>query len=166
MKENVTCLQHWECSIPRWRLTVNPSGNLKWEVILYHSTESRYESLSWCCHFWNKNCFSSVLGVLYRLWSSHWLQNPTTKRQVSCIDNGISSTVSMYFPNAPVSSFCYLFFLMPPQCFYLFLVVLLKKQKLCSKCHNTIYFFPGFYCIESFLCLGRSALLCPFRLQW
>lgn len=124
------------------------------------------ESLSWCCHFWNKNCFSSVLGVLYRLWSSHWLQNPTTKRQVSCIDNGISSTVSMYFPNAPVSSFCYLFFLMPPQCFYLFLVVLLKKQKLCSKCHNTIYFFPGFYCIESLLCLGRSALLCPFRLQW
>lgn len=75
MKENVTCLQH-RVSIPRWILTVNPLETWNKQAFLFiirHSLDT--EILSWCRHFWNKNCFSFISGVIYWPRSSHRLQN-------------------------------------------------------------------------------------------
>lgn len=102
-------------------------------------------------HSWNRKCFSSITDVLYRLPSSHWLQSSAAERQVWRVDNGVYSfqlhSLCILMPQ-------YLLFvtsLMPLQCFSLFLVVLLKLQKLCRKCHNTVLFLLVFILWRGFV---------------
>lgn len=114
-------------------------------------------------HSWNRKCFSSITDVLYRLSSSHWLQSSAAKRQVSRADNGVYSFQTHSLCILMLQYLLFITSLMPLQCFSLLLVVLLKLQKLCRKCHNTVLFL--LYFMERF-CASVEPLLCPFKLQW
>lgn len=97
------------------------------------------------------DCFLSISGVLYRLLSSHCLQNSALKikSHIQIMVFFSFQASFLYVFSKCYNIYCLLPSLMSLQCFSLFLVVLLKQQKLCSKCHSTM-FLTGFYCIESF----------------
>lgn len=130
--------------LPRRRLPNSwPPGNLKGAgIFVYHRIQSRRWTLVMALLFLDAELLSIHFKCTLQA-SQSILEDLSKSNQFPCVDNDVFFISSVFSKSYSI----YVLLPSPPtslQSFWMFLVL----QKLCSKCHSTIFLYC-FYCTES-----------------